>query len=377
MKISVLLPKTSMGGAEKLHFNLLNDWIQQGLDVELVVLLDLPLDEEDQEAFSLLHPDCKVTTFNQKKLRSCVLPLIQYFKSYDGNVILSPMWPLTCISIFAWLFSGTKAKLFISEHTNLTASHEHETNSNLWLLRFSMILLYRLATGIIAVSDGVKNDVANLALLRKSQIDVIYNPVATELGACSIEKISEYQKNYWDSAYSIRILGVGTLKEQKNFSLLIKAFSFLSSEIRDRSQLIILGDGPLRLSLLSEIESYGLEKQIFLKGNVLDTYPWYASSSLFVLSSSWEGFGNVLVEALECGIPIVSTDCKSGPSEILENGKFGTLVPVNDHHALQNAIEIVLNMEHDSQILKTRAQDFSIKKISREYLNYFSARIDV
>ena len=129
--------------------------------------------------------------------------------------------------------------------------------------------------------------------------------------------------------------------------------------------------------MLSEIESYGLEKQIFLKGNVLDTYPWYASSSLFVLSSSWEGFGNVLVEALECGIPIVSTDCKSGPSEILENGKFGTLVPVNDHHALQNAIEIVLNMDHDSQILKTRAQDFSIKKISREYLNYFSARIDV
>jgi glycosyltransferase involved in cell wall biosynthesis len=370
MKISVLLPNTAMGGAEKLHFNLIDDWLKRDFDVELIVLFDLPSRSKD-DAISLLNPKCKVRYLHLTKFRHSLFSLIRVFRSNQDDIILAPMWPLTCISIMAWLLSGSKAKLFISEHTNITASFLNETKTNLFLIRLSQFCLYRFASGIIAVSKGVQDDIAQLAKISTQEVKVIYNPVINGLTTTSAEMIREYEQHYWDPKYPLRILGVGTLKEQKNFSLLLKAFNSLSANIRSKSQLVILGDGPLKENLLSEIKHYDLKNQIFLKGNVLETHPWYSSASLFVLSSSWEGFGNVLVEALECGTPIVSTDCKSGPSEILDNGRFGRLVPINDCEALKNAIESSLAARHDPNTLKKRAQDFLISKISLEYLNFF------
>ena len=371
MKISVLLPNTAMGGAEKLHFNLIDDWIKRDFDVELIVLFDLPSDTQE-EAISLLTSKCKVRFLSLTKFRHSLFSLIRIFRSNDADILLAPMWPLTCVSILAWLLSGSKSKLFISEHTNITASFANETKTSLLLIRLSMFCLYRFASGIIAVSKGVQYDLAQLARISPQEIKVIYNPVIDGSRSTNREIIQEYKKYFWDPGYPIRILGVGTLKEQKNFSLLLKAFNNLSTNIRAQSQLVILGDGPLKENLLREIKHYDLEKQVFLKGNVLDTHPWYSSASLFVLSSSWEGFGNVLVEALECGTPIVSTNCKSGPSEILDNGRFGRLVPINDYKSLKNGIESSLGISHDSEILKVRAEDFLISKISPQYKDCFT-----
>jgi glycosyltransferase involved in cell wall biosynthesis len=108
-----------------------------------------------------------------------------------------------------------------------------------------------------------------------------------------------------------------------------------------------------------------------MPGFVVDMYPWYCSADLFVLSSKWEGFGNVIVEALECGVPVVSTDCQSGPAEILENGRYGRLVPVRDVDAMAAAIIASLNEAPDRESLMNRARDFSVERISDEYLNYF------
>ncbi|MBT6045933.1 MAG: glycosyltransferase, partial [Candidatus Scalindua sp.] len=107
-----------------------------------------------------------------------------------------------------------------------------------------------------------------------------------------------------------------------------------------------------------------------LPGFVTDPYPWFRSADLFVLSSRWEGFGNVIVEALECGVPVVSTNCLSGPAEILENGRYGKLVPVQDVEALADAIVNSLAGPHDREPLIRRAQDFSVRKISDQYLAY-------
>jgi glycosyltransferase involved in cell wall biosynthesis len=122
------------------------------------------------------------------------------------------------------------------------------------------------------------------------------------------------------------------------------------------------------MELLKLIEELGLQGRVSLPGFKLDPYPWYRSADLFVLSSYREGFGNVIVEALECGVPVVSTDCPSGPAEILNGGLYGKLVPLHDTAALASAMIQSLDLVHDHFALIRRAQDFSIRRVSDAYL---------
>ena len=175
---------------------------------------------------------------------------------------------------------------------------------------------------------------------------------------------------YWKKP-NYKLLAAGTLKAQKDFTMLIRAIDKVNLD--KPVSLIILGEGPEREHLEKLIISLNLKDQIKLPGYVMDPSPYFEFADIFILSSAWEGFGNVLVEALEKGTPVVSTDCKSGPSEILDGGKYGALVPVNDHNLCAHAIEETLTRKHDKQMLIERSKLFSVNKISMEYLDYFGA----
>jgi glycosyltransferase involved in cell wall biosynthesis len=163
------------------------------------------------------------------------------------------------------------------------------------------------------------------------------------------------------------ILGVGRLVPQKDFSTLIKAFSRVR---RSRpAHLVIIGEGRQRSEFTTLAQSLGIEKDIWMPGFFDNPYAFMSKASMLVLSSIYEGLPNVLIEALACGCPIVSTDCPSGPSEILEKGKFGTLVPMGDIHALAQAIHHTLNNPPNRNDLPLRAADFDIEKVSRQYLD--------
>jgi glycosyltransferase involved in cell wall biosynthesis len=161
------------------------------------------------------------------------------------------------------------------------------------------------------------------------------------------------------------ILSVGTFKTVKDYPLLIDAFSRLASH--HDATLCILGEGALRVELEQLVVRHGLQGRVLLPGFRMYTAPYYARADLFVTSSKHEGFGNVIVEALEHGVPVVSTDCPSGPREILCDGKFGYLVPVGDAQALATAMSESLASKHDSDALKARAHDFSIDKAVDQY----------
>ena len=133
----------------------------------------------------------------------------------------------------------------------------------------------------------------------------------------------------------------------------------------------ILGEGTLRAELEALVQQLGLQDKVAMPGFVVDIYPWYRAADLFVLSSRWEGFGNVIVEALECGVPVVSTDCQSGPAEILENGRIGRLVSIQDPAALAASITESLKTPVDRELLMRRARDFSVSTIADKYLDYF------
>lgn len=360
-KLSIVLPNLCGGGAERLHVNLANDWVAQGYEVEFILL------RKEGELIPLLAPEIKVIGLNVYRFRNAILPLAGYLRKSSPQVVLVAMWPLTSAGVLAWLLSGRKGKLFLSDHENLSASYIAQGRVKLRYLKNVIRFSYFFADGVIAVSLGVKNDLCDLGNLKDSFVRVIYNPAA--LGISPKRESIRMQQTLWGSGFKYHILSVGTLKVQKDHENLIRAFALLPTRLN--AKLMILGEGPLRLDLEALVLSLGLKDKVSLPGFVVDPYPWFRSADLFVLSSRWEGFGNVLVEALECGVPVVSTDCPSGPAEILEYGRYGKLVPVQDPNALASAIALSLTGKHNREALMGRAKDFSLEKIADEYLKYF------
>ncbi|HHD63370.1 MAG TPA: glycosyltransferase [Desulfobulbaceae bacterium] len=165
----------------------------------------------------------------------------------------------------------------------------------------------------------------------------------------------------------IRILSIGSLRYAKGFDVLIRAMNLLKN--KEQFGLLILCKGSLCDELHSQVKEMGLESCIKLGGFIHDPGPFYSIASLFVLSSRYEGFAGVLLEALSFGVPIISTDCKSRPAEILENGKWGKLVPVENPGLLAKAIDEALESNHASNALKERAKYFAPRVVAQRYLD--------
>lgn len=359
-KIAIILPNLRGGGAERLHVNLANDWIINGFDVEFILL------RKEGELIQLLNPNISVVGINVDRIRDAILPLAAHLRKSRSKVVLAAMWPLTSAAVLAWVLSGCKVKLFLSEHEHLTSSYIGRGRVRPSYLKNLIRFSYSLTSGVVAVSSGVKKDLCELGCLQEHIVRVIHNPAA--IGVSSDREVPSVQAKLWGPEVDVHILTVGRLTQEKDHATLIKAFALLPrSKI---AKLVILGEGPLRAELEALVTQLNLVGRVLLPGFVMDPYPWFRSADLFVLSSLWEGFGNVIVEAFECGLPVVSTNCPSGPAEILENGRFGKLVPVSDSTALAFAMEESLNSNHDRAALMRRAEDFSVRKISDEYLAY-------
>ena len=363
-KISIILPALGGGGAERLHVNLAKDWLQRGFKVEFVLMRKEG--ERREELLSLLPTEIPIVNFGINHTPQILLPLAKHLRTSSPNVILVPMWPITSYSIIAWILSGKIGKLYVSDHIQLSITAMHEINVPQLYLKWSIRLTYPFANGVIAVSNGVKKDLSKISGFKENKIKVIYNPVAT--GVSSYRESQDVRVKLWGGNYTYNILSVGNLKKQKDHETLLKAFSLLPKELN--AKLVILGEGKLRNHLSMLIEKLGLLDRVDLPGFVLDPLPWFRSADLFVLSSLWEGFGNVLVESLESGVPVVSTDCPSGPAEILDNGRYGKLVSPANPQALASTIKSSLFETHDRTALMLRAKDFLIANISKQYLEY-------
>lgn len=361
-KISIVLPSLVGGGAERLAIYLAHDWVERGFTVEMALM------QNEGELIKLLSPDISIINLNSVRIRNSIKALSNYIKQSKPDIIWVGMWPLTSASIIAWLMARKQGSIYLIDHNHLSKSVIKELGIKPFILKSFIKLSYPFANGIMAVSNGVKADLCKLGGLNDKRVRVIYNPAATGIPD-SIKINEESKKNLWGDSFDYHILSVGSLTPQKNYHLLIKAFSKISKKLN--AKLVILGEGKLRPSLQSLILELGLKDKVLLAGFADNPYPWYLTADVYVLSSDWEGLPTVLIEALESGLPIVSTDCESGPKEILENGRYGKLVPMNDINAMSNAITISLTEYHDKEFLMRRARDFSIENISKQYLKYF------
>jgi glycosyltransferase involved in cell wall biosynthesis len=225
--------------------------------------------------------------------------------------------------------------------------------------------LYPHADGIVAVSDGVAEALSRFAKIPRQRIVTVYNPY--DLLTIKQRASDTLDHPWFAQGEPPVILGIGRLTAQKDFPSLIQAFAKLRTH--RPAKLMILGEGELRSDLQALADSLGLGDQDFcLHGFVDNPFTYLASCGVFVLSSRWEGLPNVLIQALVCGATVVSTDCPSGPAEILENGKWGRLVPVGDVEALAQAIvDTLTEAEHPD--VASRAAYFSVERAVDGYLS--------
>ena len=230
-------------------------------------------------------------------------------------------------------------------------------------------VFYPWADEIVAVSRGVADDLAQVAGVARERIDVIYNPLVSDSLRGQAEQPVDHPWFGTDKAPVI--LGVGRLTPQKDFATLINAFATVACA--HPANLMILGEGSDRESLQRLVEDLELAGRVTLPGYVENPLSYMRRAAVVVLSSAWEGFPSVLVEALACGTPVVSTNCPSGPSEILENGDYGLLVPVGDADALAVGIECTLKGKPDTERLRRRAGNFGVRASVESYLNLLPA----
>lgn len=360
--ISIVLPNLQGGGAERVALYLANHWASQEIDVEFVLM------EAKGELLELVDTKISIHSLQASRIRCSILPLRNYLIQRKPVLIWAGLWPLTSAAIMAWQLSGRRGTLFTMDHTNLSISCIQELKASPFYLRSLLRITYPFATGVMAVSEGVKDDLSRLAGFQPDRVKVIYNPVVREGRDLELVDLS-LRKKLWGDNVNHHVLAVGSFKVQKNFLLLLRSFAQLPDSLN--AKLTILGDGSLRPQLEALIYELGLAHRVALPGFVVDTSDWYRTADLFVLSSSWEGLPTVVIEALEFGVPVVSTDCRSGPAEILEHGRYGRLVPVGDADALAHAMQASLLEQHDHDALRRRSQDFSVPTIADQYLAYF------
>lgn len=362
-KIALFIPNLGGGGAEKVMVTLANYFIKKNYNVNLILL------NKKGEYLDLLDEKIKIYDFKNIRALYSIPKLISYIKSEKPDVILSFLTHTNIAAIIAKIFSRDKnVKLFISERSVLSEAIKNTSSLILKNCKYFLKYLYRFPEKIIVISEGVGKDLEYLFKIKKEKIILIHNPYPlVEFIKQEIDEDKQIILNNIIKTLpknSKVILSVGRLAKEKNHKLLIEAFEKLSF---NNKILIILGEGPERDRLENQIINLNLKSKVFLPGFVANINSYYSKCDLFVLSSIYEGFGNVILEAMNNRVKIISTDCPYGPSEILENGKWGRLVPVNNAVLLAEAITEAL-CDDDNLDYSERLKDFSIEKIGKQYL---------
>lgn len=357
MKISILLPDLRGGGVERIRIVLAHEFVRAGHEVEFVLMQARgELLHEARSQFSIYDLKCQ-------KTRHLLIKLMHYVRARKPDALLAGMWPLTGVAGLAVRLSRQSLRLVASEHVDFRHAASHSQFEKL-VLKYFGSWFYAPCRSVVAVSDGVAESLAAIAGIPQNVLEVIHNPARPLVN----EAMSESDRSLLSEwiAGEVRLIAIGSFIKAKGFDVLLHALK----EVRQHmdAQLLILGDGPLRNEMENIRDNLGLSQSVYLPGFRPNPRAFFDYADAFVLSSNWEGFGNVIVEALSAGVPVVSTNCQSGPAEILDHGKYGILVSVGNHKDLAQGIMDILRWPKDTSMLRSRAKGFSPEKSAEAYL---------
>lgn len=351
--VSLYLISMEMGGVQRVALNLSSGLVEKGYEVDVVLV------NAKGELLKELPDEVTVVDLDANRVATTVLSVRRYLQQRDPDVFYAMMSEINVISSIAHRLSQTDSRLVISEHNMLTNSISSVKDTGIVKLAS---FVYPLADHAVAVSQGVYTDLIESTRLSPAKISQIYNPV--DIDQIRSEASESIDHPWLDSEEYNVIITAGRHVPQKKFDTLIQSFERLND---DDARLIILGKGNETEALRQVADDLGVSDRVEFPGLVENPFQYISRADVFALSSEYEGFGMILVEALACGCPVVSTNCPSGPEEILEGGMYGPLVSVGSVEELSDGIESVLESPISSDRLQKRAEDFSVGTITSEY----------
>jgi glycosyltransferase involved in cell wall biosynthesis len=358
-RLAIVLADLARGGIGKMRVRLANAIAREG------VAVDLLLARTDSPYLNELGASVRLVKTGTSHGLFSVPRLALYLRKERPSRVLTQRIRVNVATLRARRLAAVDVPVWTTLNTNLTAQlaslRPAKARKHLALLR----RWYPRNDGLIAITDGVATDAASLISIPRERLVTIHNPVVTpELERLAREPVAH---RWLTPGEPPVVLGVGRLEPQKDFATLIDAFALLRADRECR--LVILGEGQCRARLMEQVARLGLDGQVDLPGFVDNPYAWMLRAALFAFSSRWEGFGNALAEAMACGTPVVATDCPDGPREILDNGRYGPLVPVGDSCALAAAMRDTLDAPPPSSSLREGAARFSLAHSAACYLS--------
>jgi glycosyltransferase involved in cell wall biosynthesis len=331
-RLAFFLPSLGGGGAERVMLNLAAGFAERGFATDLI------LASAEGPYLSLVSPGVRVIDMKGPGVLRVLRPLRNYLRRERPLALLAALNHANLVAMAAAHMPAPRPRTVISIHNNIGKEMEARRGPKERVIRWLLGRLHQWADGIVAVSEGVADDAARRTGIPRDRVDVIYNPVITP--ALKEAALAPAPHPWFEDVTCPIVLGVGRLAVQKDFPALVEAFAIVRRD--HRARLVILGEGPERSTIEAHIRRHHLEDSVALPGFIDNPYACMARAAVLALSSRWEGLPTVLIESLAVGTPVVSTDCPSGPREILRNGVLGRLVPPGDVPALAGAIACAL-----------------------------------
>lgn len=357
MRIALLVPTLEIGGVERVFTNLAHGLHERGVEVDLVV------GRAGGDMGRHLESGIGIFDLGCDRMLLSVPKLARYLRARDPEALIAAMTHSSAVAILARAIARKNVKIVATEHSTMSKIVANTRGLKYRLMPTWSRWALNSADHIVAVSGGVADDLAARTAIQRSKFQVIYNPVISDSLYDAAEAPVEHP--WFQAGEPPVVLAVGRLDKAKDFPMLVRAFRLVRNSRLAR--LIILGEGPDRSRIERVVREQRLTADVALPGFEHNPYRFMNRSAVLALSSSWEGFGVVLVEALALGLPVVSTNCTYGPAEILCNGKYGALVPVGDHEAM--AQSLLSALENPVRKCASHIQQFTIRTVASEYLS--------
>ena len=363
-KVIFFLPSLGGGGAERSVIQLANSFADQGLNIHLGVC---DLSGEKARMLPEVSPKIELVNFNCGRVINSIMPLKLRLQAEQYECLVATQTHTNIVAGIAKKLAGVNTQLIFREVSTSSKNMKLQGIAK-FVLKNLVSWIYPMAQQVVCVSKGVEKDFREYYNYKENNLSTIYNPV---LDDAYFEKLKvPVVHKFFNDSHKI-ILAVGRLTEAKNFGFLIRSFKALHDQ-HVETRLIILGEGELRGEFEVLIQELGLNEVVDLLGFDSNPYAYFKYASLFVLSSNWEGLPGVLIQALASKMKVVSTNCPSGPMEILDNSKFGLLVECNDQIGLTQAMQQAIYADYvrySDAHFQAHIQQFYKATVLRQYLN--------
>ena len=358
-KILNFIPNFSFGGVETTNINLSETLIKFGYEVDLVT--------NDYQRVNKSEYSNNIKSLRKSKMLFCLLPLIKYINNTKPDLIICSQFYANIIVLLACFLSGYKTKIILCERVPVFENLKKISIIKKNVIKFLIKRLYKKADKIVCNSYGTKNDLNKIIDVSNSV--VIYNPV---LGDSMLSQSKSTVKDFIFDKRTKYLITVSRIAEERNIIELINIFNLLPN--KKNIKLLIIGDGPLLDECKSKVKQLNLENKIHFLGYKSNPYKYLSKSHVYLSTAKWEGMGNSIIEALFFGLYIIAYDSPGGVSEMLKDGKFGSLIPYgNKQKFASDLINNLNNSNLKNQDINEHLELFKPDNVTKKYIDLIEA----